>query len=207
MNIMSSFLQTYNYLNLNNPTISLELLVWSIFIGIVLGALASLYNKRVLGGFVRALIKNGANSPVNAVTVGEAGFSGNIFVKFALKRGTSLRKVVYCSVEPDIIPKEKVNPVIRFLSSSTEFRKKINVKEAKFYIPSDMMDRAELRYEKKGTDLFSFLLTVLVFLVVVYLSLKFIPDIIGMVDSFITDIMPEDNRFITNTNILNFYRI
>lgn len=193
MKVLSSFLQTYNYLDFSNSAVSLEMIVWSIFFGIVLGALASLYNKRILGSFVRALIKGGANSPTSAVTVNDIGFKKNIFVKNALKNGGVLRKVVHCANEPDIIPDEMINPVRKFLSSSLEFRKKLDMNEAKFYIPDDLMYRAEIRYEKKGTDLFSFFLTVLVFLVVVYLSLQFIPEIIGLVDSFITEIVPVDD--------------
>lgn len=179
------------------------MIVWSVFIGIVLGALASLYNKRVLGAFVRALIKGGANTPDSAVTVNDIGFKKNMFVRGALRNGGSLRKVVHCAKEPDIIPSEKVNPFKKFFSSSIEFREKVDMNEAKFYIPEDLMYRAEIRYEKKGTDIFSFMITVLVFLIVVYLSLKFIPEIIGLVDSFITDIVPVDDPYLSIKNILN----
>lgn len=191
--VLASLLATYNYLHTNNPMLSLELIVWSIFGGIVIGALASIYNKRVIGSFVRALIKGGATMPDSAMTISETGFRRNVFVKMSLRSGGALRKLVYCANEPADIPAEKVSALRRFFAFSEEFHEKLDMSTAKFYIPDDLTARAEIRYEKKGTDLFSFLITVLVFLVVVYLSLKFIPELLGMLDSVITEIVPATN--------------
>ena len=195
--VMASLLAAYNYLNTNNPMVSLELIVWSIFVGIVIGAAASIYNKRVIGSFVRALIQGGATMPDSAMTVSETGFRRNLFVRMSLRRGGALRKLVYCANEPAEIPAEKVSALRRFFAFSNEFHEKLDMNAAKFYIPGDLTARAEIRYEKKGTDLFSLLITVLVFLVVVYISLKFIPELIGMLDSLITEIVPAtDDNFL-----------
>lgn len=165
-------------------SLTLEWIVWAIFVGILLGAAASVYQKQVIGAFVRLLIKQGATEPARAQTLSELGQSQNWFIRWALREEGTLRKLVHLDQEPTEIPKEAVHPIRRFFSSKDTFYEKTDMKNARFYIPQDLVTRAEIRYEKKGTDLFSLLITALVFLVVVYLSLEFIPDLIGMYSSF-----------------------
>jgi len=166
--------------------LTLELAVWSAFVGIVIGAIGSIYNKRMVGGFIRALIKSGASSPYTATTVEELGYAKNFFILVSLKSGTVLRKYVNCENEGRLIPLGEVNAFKKFFSFSNEFREKTDFAAARFYIVDTMIDSAEIRYNKRGTDLFSLLLTILVFLVVVYLSIKFIPPIAEALQNIFT---------------------
>jgi hypothetical protein len=165
---------------------SLELAIWSAFAGIVIGAVGSIYNKRMVGGFIRALIKSGATSEYTAATVEELGYAKNYFILMSLRSGSVLRKYVNCENEGKLIPAGEVNVLRRFFSFTGEFREKTDFAAAKFFIPDNMIDKAEIRYSKRGTDLFSLLLTILVFLIVVYLSIKFIPPIASALQDVFT---------------------
>ena len=46
----------YENFELYNPTISLEMIVWSLCVGLAIGAAASYINRCVVGDFVRRLL-------------------------------------------------------------------------------------------------------------------------------------------------------
>ena len=52
----------------------LNLIIWSMYAGIILATLYSYYQKRIIGGFVQHMMKNGANSIDNAKTLEELGY-------------------------------------------------------------------------------------------------------------------------------------
>ena len=47
-------------LDLTIGTVSLEVIVWGLFIGIMIGGALAVYNKRFLGAFVRKLVEEEA---------------------------------------------------------------------------------------------------------------------------------------------------
>ena len=80
---------------------TLEIVIWSLFIGIVIGVFGSFYVKQILGAFVRKLLSENANSPQNAKSLEETGFGGNPFVINALDGTGSLRRLIRCADETD----------------------------------------------------------------------------------------------------------
>ncbi len=64
--------------------IPLELIIWSLFVGITLAIIASFIIKVKFGAFVNKLLALEANSPESAVTLGESGLSSSFFVKIGL---------------------------------------------------------------------------------------------------------------------------
>ncbi len=67
-----------------NGSIPLSLVIWSLYIGIVIAVIAAFFIKVKFGAFVNALLRLGANSPENAVTLEETGLKNNIFVRMGL---------------------------------------------------------------------------------------------------------------------------
>ncbi len=200
---MLSFLtSSYQTLDLYNPFVSLELIVWSVFIGIIIGALASLYNKRIIGSFVRTLLSANAKSPEEALSVHELGFDKNKFVLIALRNGSTLRKLVYCTENAAKSGKYNIGDKIQKFFTGEYPPRKVDFSNAKFYIPEELSARAEIRYEKKGTDLFSFMMTILVFLAVVFISLKVVPQILGMLDDVIAGFKGNDNTLCIFSDII-----
>lgn len=80
--------------------LSLQTLLFGLFVGVNLAALLAIFNKRVLGDFVRKLLSEECSSPESAKTLRELGFIKNTAVRGSLRSGVTLRRIVRC-VETD----------------------------------------------------------------------------------------------------------
>ena len=155
----------------DNPITTLNIVIWSIYIGFLIGIIITVYNRFVLGSLIRRLIEKGACSESAAVTVADAGCA-NPFVRFALRQSGTLRRIVY------------------MVGDTPGERSRDNVSSAKFYIPDENIHRAEVIYGNSGTSFVSILLSVLAFFIVVLLSFFVIPNLIQMLTNFISDVTP-----------------
>lgn len=152
-----------------------EMVVWSIFLGILIGACSIFYNKRLVGAFVRSLIANSASDPDSAKTLEELGFEKNIFVRHALRDGSVLRKMVWEAND-------------NYTADASGFRfsartQKMDINTARFYIDEENRVKADLRYSAKGTDVITLVIAVVVFFVTAYALLLFIPYITDLFGS------------------------
>lgn len=135
---------------------SLTMIVTSFFIGIVLASVAMLYHQLFLGGIVRRILEKKALSEDSALTADELGYSKNNFlVRFALRDGSTFAKTVH--------------------RTGDEVKR--------YYIPEELRIRSEIRFREKGNGVFGILLTILLFLVVGYVSLTVIPWFIDAINN------------------------
>lgn len=184
---------------------TLELVVWSMFAGITIAVLVILYNKNVLGPFVRFLTEKGAVGPENAVSLKEAGASKNAFVRFALSRRSTYSKIIGATAIPtsslELPPPpitdgkapshaapEADTPVKRGRKHS---RPKLD--ELKFFIPPEMASRADAIYMNGGANILIALGTIALFLLVALLSFKVVPGLKQMLTNLI-DYIEAANR-------------
>ncbi len=77
-----------------NGEISLQLVVWSLFIGVVVATVAGYLIKIKFGAFIRKLLENKIDSPEKAVTIEELNLKNKIFIKFGLKSHTNYRNML-----------------------------------------------------------------------------------------------------------------
>ncbi len=159
---------TYENFELYNPTISLELIVWSLCIGLCVGAVLSFINNRVIGGYARYLIKNGILTPEKAQTLEESGYGKNIFVRSALKEGKPLRRMV------------------RILGEEEREVSDADLKTARIYIPEEMRITAEIRYEERGNSPVNLILSLLLLIALALVVLFVMPELLQMIDNFLT---------------------
>lgn len=76
------------------------LVIASLFAGIVLSVIVTLYQHGVSGTVIRSLIKNNADSPESAKTLFELGLWKNIFVRAALLgKGGTLKRIIAVAEE------------------------------------------------------------------------------------------------------------
>lgn len=141
-----------------NSVTTLNIIVWSLFIGFIIAVGATLYNKLVLGRVVRTLIEKQAHTPESALPADEIG-ANNPFIRFALRRGSSLRRVVHTTLDTDTA------------------EAKLDVEGAKFYVPSESRRRAEIVYGSPETSVFSVLLAIVAFLILAMVAFLIIPNI------------------------------
>ncbi|MBO4356410.1 MAG: hypothetical protein J5850_06120 [Clostridia bacterium] len=144
-----------------------ELIVWSILIGSIVGTLSICYNKIIIGAFVRDLLKSDAKTKDTAMTLTQLGYNKNAFVKHELKRGAVLRKLVW-----------EADDNIQHAADGTTYsarNKKMNIQTARFYIDESNYYKADVRYNAKGTDIFTLIIAIILFVIAAFALIKFIP--------------------------------
>lgn len=148
---------------------TLERIVWPLFIGIVIAILAVLYNRKLLGQFVRKLRKDGIDSAENAITLADAGFAKNYPVRMALhKRGSLRRTVSICDEGED---------------------KPADLDRARFYVSPEKADRADELYVKDRSSLLIILLAIALFLGAVLFVLFVAPELVQMLSNFVNSLI------------------
>ncbi len=153
---------------------SLEAVLVAMFGGLFIALGIMLYNKAIPGKIVRYLIANGIDSPEGAVTLEEAGLAKSRLLRYALRDGSMLRKLVFC------LPAEV---------DGVDKKGRTDVKKARFYLPEDKAYRADFSYNNNGTSLLTVLLTVMLFLVMLALLFLLVPWMLEMVGNVVGEIM------------------
>jgi hypothetical protein len=160
-----------NFMDLLRNISALELTVWSIAIGSVCAILFTYYNRTILGGFVRTLISKEALSIDSAITLAEAGYQKNTFIRRALMKRDTFRKIVF-----------EVDDEIMIASEGHSFSartKPINLNTARFYVAQENKIMAELRYDNKGADIFGIITSIIVVLALAYVVTLVVPHLVG----------------------------
>ncbi len=167
---------------------ALSAAVWVVFAGVCFGAFYAYYHRRLLGDLLRSVIAAGANDEQNAKTLSEIGYGSGIkkhFARFALKKGSVLRKTV-------VAVYEEKDPVKKH--SDELFVKAQQVHDQRYYVPEDRRITAEVRYDGKGTTATTLMLTVAAFFVAAIVVVSLLPWIIRNYHNLInpTDSVPDD---------------
>lgn len=151
----------------------------ALIIGIIIAAIATVYCRRVVGQFVRTLIEKEALSPESGVTLFDTGAFRSTVVRRELCRGALLRKVVRCREEEAFIAEK---------GSDASYQ--IDFTRDHFYIPEELKDRAEIRFNPKDSSWLTVVLTAVLTPIVVGLICRFLPNILQFADSIITYFAP-----------------
>lgn len=183
------------YPNLNMDTdsmIFIKNLILGIFIGLCIAAFGAVYNKRVLGKFVRKLLREECLSKESARTLSELGAIQNYAIRNAVRKSVSLRRVVRCREEEDFLAEQKK---LRLeFEEANKGNKKAAFREEKFeidtandhfYIPEDMKYMADVKFESRGTTWLGAIIFVIIMAVVFVALIAFLPDIFQMLDNFV----------------------
>ena len=89
-----------------NPLMSLEVIVWCLCGGLILGALGSYFTRRDASLLIHKLIGDEIFTPDRALTLEEAGMAANLPLEMALRTGKPLRRLLVCVNEEDF-PRKK----------------------------------------------------------------------------------------------------
>lgn len=131
----------------------LNVLLWSLGIGVCLCNFYIYYNKVILGALVRRLLEKGADAPEKALSLAETGLDGNAFVKNALKRKSSS---VYGVVA----------------EGNTE---------SAYYIPEEKREKAEKMFSTKESSLAVAIASSILILIMTFLVTLVVPFIVSMI--------------------------
>lgn len=168
--------------------------LYAVFIGVLLGAIYAFYNKRILGKFVRKLLEDGCDRVSKAESLAELGFGKSRLLKFALRDGSSLSRVVVSAADNmGVLPSDK---------RKNGKRQERDFVSERFYIPADLHEKAERTYDSQGTTVLSVVLTAVVFYTVLILCYFIVPVVTdftgGMIKSFYSDKTGGDTVLITD---------
>ena len=123
--VICNFIWKGGVVNLN--TITIDIVLQGLFLGVIAAVLVVAYNKLIIGKFVKALIKAEAVHPNFAKTFEQLKVKETFFIKFAMRNKGFLRKFV---LEPDG-----------------------ETGKGCYYIPEDKLYRAGRIYGGKDVDL------------------------------------------------------
>ena len=173
--------------------ITIPQMIAMMLIGVIIAAFASIFNKRVLGDFVRMMLQYEATSPENAKTLEEFGYFRNSTIRQALRRNPSLRRVVHCVEEEEFardVEKQRAAYEERRASDKSlppfiEPTYKMDVTTAHYYIAEKDKYMADVKFEKRGTNWFTFGIVVVCCLALMVVTLYLLPDVFQYMDNFV----------------------
>lgn len=170
--------------------ITLTIIVWGVYAGLVCGCIAASYSRDYLGRPVRALLRNDAVSADSAVTLSELGIKASVLMRHALRDSSVLSKYIAVA-NPEECRSEKkrsgfVGALVNFFTGGAKNKTVTDFGKARLYIPEDKKFAADVRYEKKGPSIPVIVLCI-VLGAAVAVGLTFaVPKILELLDQLIT---------------------
>lgn len=194
-NIFDTFfnpeLTKYENINLGSGgVVSLRFIIIGLMFGFCVAAFVSLYEKRMIGSFAKKLLKENCIDKENAKTLYELGYERSLAVRSSLKSGTTLKKWVKCveedefyaSIEEKRAEFEAKHPGEQYIYPA--FKRDCDT--MRFYIPSELKYKADVKFNTRGTNIVSVILVILVSIVMFSVLCSVIPDMLIFVDNFMS---------------------
>ncbi|MBP3370091.1 MAG: hypothetical protein J6L85_04995 [Clostridia bacterium] len=184
----------------NNSILSIRLVVLGLFLGVIIACIAMAYNKQILGGFVRKLLTEECRGADSAKNLFELGYIKNPFIRSAVQKSVSMRRVVRCVEEDEFYERlnaereeyEKKRAEEPSLPKFREIEYRVNASEDHFYIPENMSDMAERKFYAKGSSWLTTIIAIVVLCIAFFVLLLVLPNILHMVDQFIGSFKSND---------------
>ena len=191
-NVLLSAVQSISQnMEINNPLLTAEMLVWGIIGGLLVGAVLTVLSRRSLYLFIKALKAAGASVPEKAVSLADLGMEKNVFLKMALQTGKPLRRYSLCANEDEFLmtkPAGRGGVIFRKIFSLPEAEAKAvtDFARARFYMPDEERYVAEVRYGAKGADLIGLIFSAAILLALGFLVQWVLPEVMQFLDGILT---------------------
>ena len=168
-------LEGYTNFEFGEGMLSLQIIIFGIFIGVWVASFSVIFIKTTLGKMVRALLEREAFDPKSAQTLAALGLERHFFIRRALVSGYTLRRVVHCAELEEISNSE-----------GGEDKKLPELSERHFYIPEKDRYAAEMRFSEKGSGYGTFLFVILGSVIAIFLIFAFLPQLLTFFDNVIS---------------------
>lgn len=193
INYFNDAMRFENIGNLSGGLLSLPLLIIGLFVGAAIAVIATVFNKKVLGDFVRALLREGCLSPETARDLDYLNYIHSGTIRQAVRGGASLRRVVKCKEEEEHKKKmEELAAEYEAKKAAGEDVEKFIPTEYRpdpymdhFYIPEEMKYMADIKFEKKGSTAINAVIALVLLLGGLILVILFLPQVMKFLDNFI----------------------
>ncbi len=195
----------YSNLNIDGDSIFfINMIVLGLCIGIIIASFVAVFNKRVLGEIVRKLLLAEALSPSSAKTLEELGIENSFLARYAVRKSTTLRRVVKCREEEEYIAAQ-IQKRQEYLQAHPEDKRgkhfadteyQINPYADVFYIPENMKYMADIKFEKKGSTWLSACMSIPVMLVIFIAVVIALPHILSLVNDMASAANAPSNKYL-----------
>lgn len=191
-------LEGYTNFDFGEGALSLQIIIFGIFAGVLLASFSMIFIKTTLGKLVRALLERNAFDPKDSVTLAECGLEKHFFIRWALKHGYTLRRVVRCAEEEEFLAKMraerqeyeekriKAKENGEKLPAYKEQSFKADLSSCHFYIPEKDRYAAEMRFREKGSGYPTFFFVLLVSSLCVILIFALLPQLLIFFDNVVS---------------------
>ena len=169
---------------------SIRIMILGLCIGFSVAAFGAVFNKRVLGNIVRKILKAEAFSPESALTLEELGLVDKPFAHFAVRKSTSIRRVVKCREELEFneaLSKARNEHEARRAGDKsigrfkeTDF--KMNTYADSYFIPEKMKYTADIKFEKKGSTWLGAIIFTVIMVVVFIVAMVMLPRLLSLLN-------------------------
>lgn len=174
----------------DHSLVSLRNIVFGLFLGLSVASFAAVFNKRVLGKFVRTLLTEVCLTPENGKTLPELNYADKLMIRYAVRRSVTLRRVVKCREEEAYRQAETEAQAAyeEQRKQGASLPKRTRVKPFRvdpdrhhFYIPEELRYVADVKFEQKGTSWLGACVTVVVMFVLMIAVLLVLPYLLDLV--------------------------
>jgi hypothetical protein len=170
--------------------ITIPMIVIAIAAAIIISSISAIINKTVLGGFVRAVIKDEALSPESAKTLEELGYDEKLVIRRSVRKSINLRSVIRCVEEEQYNERTRLareeydkNPdphKPKFVDAPYQ----IDPDNDHFYIPEENKYKADMKFDKRGTSWGMFWVIIIITVIFSIALLVSLPKILDIANEF-----------------------
>ena len=179
--LYEAYIKTDSSFGGQDSLVTVGTVVLGLFIGSIIACIVIMYNRNLLGTVVRKMLSLDISQRENAKTIEELGYKKNIFIRSFFRDSESLRRVVKCVEEEDFYAEqEKAKASVDEVRASNKklpkYKEQIyraDVDNDHFYIPENLRDVAERRFNKKGSGWISMIIAIIV-LTAAFIALLFV---------------------------------
>ena len=199
-NLFSPDMGEYEYIGVSGSMI--RNIIVGLLCGFFLACCMTVFDRRVLGDFVRRLLYCECLSKETAMTLAELGYLKNAIIRGALRRNVSLRRVVKCVEEEEFRSRAEAEYEALVKSCEEAGKKppkrtvpafKVDPSVMHFYIPEDLKYVADVKFEKKGANWVTLLVAFVLFFAIAALAIFLLPDLLQMIDNMLGQFDPKNN--------------
>ena len=175
-----------------NSIISVPVILAGLLIGTLLAVTITVYDNRVMGGFVREMLYRGALGREKALTLSDIDLAERSPVGRALRKSVGLRRIVHCIEEEDYYAelkrqreecekKREEDPTIpEFKHTDYTFGEGEH-----YYIPEDKKITAEIKYAKRGLKPWALIILIAVSVILFFALVFILPYILKLADQLV----------------------
>ena len=199
-NLFSPDMGEYEYIGVSGSMI--RNIIVGLLCGFFLACCMTVFDRRVLGDFVRRVLYCECFSKETAMTLAELGYLKNSIIRGSLRGNVSLRRVVKCVEEEEFRARAEAEYATLVKACEEAGKKpprrtvpafKVDPTVMHFYIPEDLKYVADVKFEKKGANWVTLLVSFVLFLVLASLAAFLLPDLLQLIDNMMAQFDPTNN--------------